>query len=971
MPQDHLSDRLADRRSCRSAGRRLDRVLLRWVDAGLAGCVFVVPFLMGGRQALGQLALVTLAVVVAVAWLLHQSMRPEGTWRWTAGNLVFLAGIGLLVAQLVPWPPEVRNWLAPHTAQLLPLWTSGGDPAVRLSAWEPVSLTPSATQEGLVLFLAYALLFATAAQRIRAIEDVERLLRWCALSAMLMAAFGLVQFVTSNGKFFWVFEHPYSSTCDVAKGAFTNRNHFAHFLALGIGPFIWWIQHHLRTSRHQRRGDRFGKGPAFSQLEWGSCLRMIGLGIVLFAGLLSLSRGGMLVMMVACMISVAVCYRASSLGIRFVASLGAAALLIGAALMVFGYDRVVERMDDFTAGSIEQLDAKSGRRTIWEATLKAIPAYWPLGAGVGSLQQVYPMHVETHDVWQFYTHAENGPLQVTLETGVAGLALTILAILLCAFWCVACLRGATSKRTLVCGGAVSAALAANVIHSFFDFVWYVPGCMAMVALLAACACRLREMPHGKPLDRAGQRRLPRAVGLVATLAVMLLGVWMVRGRLGPVAAEQAWFQYLRMARTPIACDTDGGNRADSRAQGAPLRAANAGRPDRETEASHGLTVRLGPMDGRLPDAVPAAAPADDARDSAESAAQAMERSLENQERKMIAALEEVLRWEPDHLEANLRLAENYLALFDRRQQTAVNQMPLSAISDTVMKERFASREAMDQWLARAVGEHRVYLDNALYRCRRALSLCPLAGEGYLYLSDLCFLEGAAAASKEACVQQALRVRPYDGKVLFHAGRQAALAGDLEQCAALWRRAFRAGKIHQWQIVEGLTRRLRPENPQEEIHLLLAAFQPDLYGLRLLNGVYGKTVAPDLLVELRWAYVRAVEAEAALARDKEAAELWLEALGIYGQLNEGERAVECGRRGLACDPHHYWLHHHLARCLAAQERFAEAEEMLRWCVARKPDDRGLNKLLHEVVKQRIAQKGPRGLASRRIGQDAVR
>ena len=158
------------------------------------------------------------------------------------------------------------------------------------------------------------------------------------------------------------------------------------------------------------------------------------------------------------MISVAVCYRASYLGIPFFASKRAAAMLIGAALMVLGYDVVVDRMDDFTAGLSEQLDAKSGRRNIWEATLKAIPAYWPLGAGVGSLQQVYPMHVETHDVWQFYTHAENGPLQVTLETGVAGLALTILAILLCAFWCVACLRGATSKRTLVCGGAVSAAL---------------------------------------------------------------------------------------------------------------------------------------------------------------------------------------------------------------------------------------------------------------------------------------------------------------------------------------------------------------------------------------------------------------------------------------------------------------------------------------------------------------------------------
>ncbi len=917
MPHEHTSDRLTDIRSSGSTGRHLDRVLLRLVDAGLAGCVFVVPLLMGGRQALGQLTLVTLAVVVAVAWLLRQCTRPQATWHWTAGDLVFLAGLGLLLAQLAPWPPAVRTWLSPNTAQLLPLWTATGDPAIRLSEWGQVSLTPSATRDGLVLFLAYALLFATAAQRIRAIEDVERLLRWCALSALLMAAFGLVQFLASNGKFFWVFEHPYSSTSDVAKGSFTNRNHFAHFLALGIGPFIWWIQHKLRKSR-KRRGDQFGHDSAFPSMELGGSLRVIGLGILLFAGLLSLSRGGMLVMGLATVISVAVCYRASSLGLRFVAGLGGVALLIGVALAVFGYDRVVDRVDDFASGSLEELDAQAGRRTIWEATLKAAAGYLPLGSGVGSLQQVYPMHVETRDDWLFYTHAENGPLQVTLETGLPGLALTILAILLCVFWCVAGLKRAASKRALVCAGAVAAALAANLVHSLFDFVWYVPGCMALVALLAACACRLRELRDGKPADRTGLIYVPRAVGLVAALAVSLVGLWMIHGRVGPVAAEQAWFQFLRIARTPIESDALDENR---------------------TLTAHGD----------------------------ESAAEALERSRESKDKKMIATLEEVLRWEPDHLEAHLRLAESYLALFARRQQTAVNQMPLCAISETVTKERFASRELMNQWLSRAVGDHRSYLDSALYHARRAVSLCPLAGEGYLYLGDLCFLEGGGAATKAAYVEQALRVRPNDGGVLFHAGRQAALAGDFDQCLTLWRRAFHAGKVHQRKILEGLAGRIRPDDPQAEIRVLLETFQPQLYGLRLLNAVYAKTVAPDLLVGFRWSYVERVEAEAAKAQGHAAAELWLEALMLYRQLNEEDRATQCGQKGLVCDPNHYWLHHHLARCFTAQARYAEAEQMLRWCLARKPGDRVLDQFLHEIVKQRIGREGPMTQTARRLDQ----
>ncbi len=43
-----------------------DEMLLKVVDGSLAGCIFLVPFLMGGRQALGQLVLVLLAAVAAI-----------------------------------------------------------------------------------------------------------------------------------------------------------------------------------------------------------------------------------------------------------------------------------------------------------------------------------------------------------------------------------------------------------------------------------------------------------------------------------------------------------------------------------------------------------------------------------------------------------------------------------------------------------------------------------------------------------------------------------------------------------------------------------------------------------------------------------------------------------------------------------------------------------------------------------------
>jgi hypothetical protein len=46
--------------------------LLRIVDLGLAGSIFLVPMLLGGRHAVGRLMLVALSLAVALAWSARQ-----------------------------------------------------------------------------------------------------------------------------------------------------------------------------------------------------------------------------------------------------------------------------------------------------------------------------------------------------------------------------------------------------------------------------------------------------------------------------------------------------------------------------------------------------------------------------------------------------------------------------------------------------------------------------------------------------------------------------------------------------------------------------------------------------------------------------------------------------------------------------------------------------------------------------------
>ncbi len=460
-----------------------ERRLLAIVDASLAGVIFLLPVLLGGRHPWGHLALAVLAVTMALAWAFRGWLCRDVAWRPTQAAPILLAGAALVLLQCVPLPGALLGWLAPRNAELLPLWKPHG-----LGSWPYISMTPADTQAGLAMFLAYGLIFLVTAQRIRAIEDVERLLRWCGLSATCMATFGLVQYFAGNGKFFWFYDDPYGIAYDAVKGSFTNRNHFADFLALGVGPLVWWFQ----DSVH--RGHAKG---AMSAQRRATDLQTYFLGLALavvaFAGLLSLLRGGIIVMFLAATVCAAVCYRASAIGGRVLAAIAVCALLIGGALFVFGYDRVANRLDSVSTGSLEKLDHGAGRRMIWAATIKSTASHLLFGSGAGSFIEVYPAHADVgvrHGLE--FTHAESGPLQIALETGLMGLAFVLAGMALCARWCFGGLGRSSPTRVRLCAAAIAASLAASAGHALVDFVWYVPACTAIVAIFAACACARRN-----------------------------------------------------------------------------------------------------------------------------------------------------------------------------------------------------------------------------------------------------------------------------------------------------------------------------------------------------------------------------------------------------------------------------------------------------------------------------------------------
>lgn len=885
------------RRDVPQAGwEKASQTLLRLVDAGLLGVLFVAPLFMGGRGEIGRLIYIALVCGTALCFLARQCLLAEARWRWSGLEWMLLAGLLLIVLQLAPLPAGVLRTLSPHVPGLLPLWTSQAGAETQLGSWNQLTLAPSATRAGLTTFLAHGLLFLVVLQRLGDVSDIKRLVRWLAIAAIGMAALGLAQFLLGNGKFLWIYEHPSRSTLGAVKGTFQNQNHFAHFLALGIGPLLWWL-HRLWTAAPR---ESF----AFGSRSWDrhAVLKQsltIGLGLVAFAGLLTFSRGGVLAMFAAAVISLGLLIRQGALGKKSWMAIGGLSLVVAAALTIYGYEPLANRLSTLRdSRSLDELCR--GRDALWAAHLKAIPQFVWTGAGVGSHPYIYPTYME-EDFDVEFTHGESGYLHQLVETGLSGLLLTLAAAALLGYWCWHAAHLPTGAESSLLAVALVPGLAASALHSFADFVWYIPACLSLTIVLAACLCRLYQLTQDGQRDaclqppagwQSGLRRWILAGGevaagrtawIVATAALALLAAGVVSSRLPSALAAPHWEAYLKLARQTRQVD-----------------------------------------------------PSEDPRQTADRLT------------AMAEHLAKTLRHDPHHPRANLRRAALDLRQFDQRQQVSENPMPLNQIRDAALASQFPTRAAQDQWLTLVTGENRCLLDQALQHAQRALRLCPLQGEGYVYLAELAFLYSNSPQLKHEFVEQALHVRPHSGVVLFAAGGEAALVEDNQRALAMWKQAFHLDPEQQLRIIELLAAQMPAD-------VFLEYFHPDRIALGRLYHFYRQQAAVDAARFVGLRLAAECERDALQAESLDAAALWDQAGHVYAFLNDPSQAVRCARQAALLTPDHFARRQRLAVALLKNDEYEEAVSQLQWCLRRRPDDPGLQQQLEQANRQRLTSR----------------
>ncbi|QDU78642.1 O-Antigen ligase [Polystyrenella longa] len=884
----------------------LQQHLLQGTDLGILSAIFLVPLFLGGRLGAGQLALFSTAGVMALCWLTFQSLDESPKYRVTRFEPILILAALLLWFQCAALPPDWIAMLSPHIGETLSLWQGNPEATYDLGGWSSISLTPAATRQGLLFLIAYTLLFIVTTQRLRHVDDIEKVFRWMALASLGMATIGLAQYFFGNGRFLWSYAHPTITTDGSAKGSFTNGNHFAHFLMLGAGPLLWWImkesvaETETRTHRSRRKEFQYQNERPF--LAW---TLMAGMGVVIFAVLMGLTRGGALALAISLSVCVLVCWSRGFISARLLGGLTLGGVLAGGALSLYGLEEVSTNLNDW------EVD----RWLIWEANLKIANDYPILGTGLGSHFQSYRSYLNTPLFESRFSHAESGYLQVLSETGIVGLSLLSLAMLFPLYWCLRGLQFSETRQEVILFAALMGSFVANYLHAIVDFVWWVPACMTLLLIQAACACRLYQITRRRHESRKAEEpvvHFPRLIVWGLTSFAALLCGWLVQESVGVWRGEQEFQAFQRKALINVEAD-------DS--MGASVGSSYA----RAENTDNGFSPE-------------------------ERQAYAQRQVVEQVSLLIHASLKN-----PQDAELRYRVAEGYLIYFELLQSKSDNPMSTPQIRDAVFASEFENVDDMQDWLKRAFGNNVQFLFAAFQHTKAAIKLCPLQGDAYLQLSQLAFLDGAGPDSVERCLQQAQQVRPYDADVLFELGRFEWSQMQYDEALEYWKQAFHQEIRTQKRIIRLVAGPLGPAK-------FLKIFEPDWQALRRIVQQYRLLKDESALKEILPLYAERAIQEAGRENNPEPVRAWMQAAVAYQELGQSVNAERCLVAALKRYPNEYQLHETYGKLLYTMNRMEESEKELRWCLTYQPDDVGLRKRYELAQHKRLQSKSPIRLTS---------
>ncbi len=333
------------------------------------------------------------------------------------------------------------------------------------------------TRVELQLLLAYLILIHLMNQVFQRSGQWRKFIWFLMGLAFFVSIFGVLQYLTFNGKLFWVREMRYGG---YPFGPYVNRNHFAGFaellIPLALVPLV------LGKVRRQR-------------------LLLVGLFALVptMALVLSASRGGIISLAVE-LVVLALLLLLRRFRTKYMLLGGAVVLVAVLAVSWIGVQQVLERFANFKSLEVTVGKRASMRHDTWRIFLDHPVA----GTGLGTLQMVFPPYDSLYD-GRVVNHTHNDYLELLAETGILGG--------LCWGWFLAVLLLDSLKGLGNLQSSFNSAINLSglvgcigiLVHSLVDFNMHIPA-NALLFFAAAHLATVRIQSDSASLPKQSSRR---------------------------------------------------------------------------------------------------------------------------------------------------------------------------------------------------------------------------------------------------------------------------------------------------------------------------------------------------------------------------------------------------------------------------------------------------------------------------------
>lgn len=453
--------------------------------------LLVCVFALGGGARDDIVSLIVLRPVAAIALGIGLFTLTREHWQAYRLALGMMAAImGLIILHLIPLPPAI--WMAVPGRELA---IAAGEASGGGQPWRPLSLVPYRGWNAFYAMIVPAAAMVLAVQLGR--DDHRRIVGLVIAAGMASALWGIIQSVGGFSRSLYFYN---VTNYDYVTGLFANRNHMAA-MQIALVPFLT-----VFASR--------ANGPRKGVIQI-ACAALAGLALMM--ALATGSRAA-IVFSIAAIGASWLVWRArpnrpivarrggnKQAWVPYAVAGFGAIMLAGFSILLFqsqGFSRLQ------ATGSVEEF-----RFVVWDTVAGILPAYLPVGSGVGSFVEVFKVHEPSEMLGtNYWNHAHNDWLEWALEGGLPAIALMLASIAGWAYCCLSLLRQSHTGRLQVqLGLAAGIVLFVLGLWSGVDYPLRVPALSAVAALCAVWLAMPRDAEtlqsgSGQTLDSEPQMK---------------------------------------------------------------------------------------------------------------------------------------------------------------------------------------------------------------------------------------------------------------------------------------------------------------------------------------------------------------------------------------------------------------------------------------------------------------------------------